>query len=158
MSLKTAFRAALDGLSGSTSGDFISVAEEGQQLDCEVVALDRLGCAFRELRFSDPQLQSATVDQLSRVALNLSERLNYLLEPIRPVEIDSEQCVVQLRSNPPQQEEGRTCYYELLVARQGFVSLVRWCKTPGHPRQRTSAEVTREVLIRLAGDLAQATV
>jgi hypothetical protein len=157
MSLKTAFRSALDGLPSLAASEFISVSEGVLQLDCELVALDKLGCAFQELRFIDPALQAASVETLGRVAQGLSERLNYLLEPIRPVEIDSERCIVQLRSNPPQQEAGQTCYYELLVTRQGYVSLIRWCKSAGNPRVQVAAQVTREVLIRLAGDLSQST-
>jgi hypothetical protein len=64
--------------------------------------------------------------------------------------------VVQLRSDPPQQEPERTSYYELLLSRSGELSVVRYARDAGQTRQPIPAQVTREVLIRLAGDLSEA--
>ena len=61
-----------------------------------------------------------------------------------------------MRSNPPQKEADRTSYYELLVARTGELSLVRYSRAAGQPRESIPAHVTREVLCRLAGDLSAA--
>ena len=87
-------------------------------------------------------------------AEQLSARLTYLLEPISPIEIDSQGCVVQLRSNPPQKETDCTSYYELLLSRGGEISLCRYTRAVGQERKPIPAQVTREVLVRLAGDLS----
>ena len=73
------------------------------------------------------------MDGLKPVAETLSRRLTYLLEPISPMEAMPQQCVVQLRSNPPQKDDNGTSYYELLVARGGRLSLCRWLKERGQP-------------------------
>ena len=86
------------------------------------------------------------------MAENLSKRLTYLLEPISPIETDAQGCVVQLRSNPPHKDTDRTSYYELLVSRAGELSLCRYTRPAGGTRQLIPAELTREVLCRLAGD------
>jgi len=101
-------------------------------------------------------LASAGIERLRDVSQKLAARLTYLLEPIAPVEVDAQQCVVQLRSNPPQRDEQGTSYYELLVRQGGELSLRRWTKEPGDVRRPLAAHVTREVLLRLAGDFAAA--
>jgi hypothetical protein len=101
-------------------------------------------------------LASAGIERLRAVSQDLSQRLTYLLEPIAPIEVDAEQCVVQLRSNPPQRDEQRTSYYELLVRRGGELSLCRWTKAAGDVRQPLAAHVTREVFLRLVGDFSAA--
>jgi hypothetical protein len=101
-------------------------------------------------------LASAGIDRLRAVSEDLSRRLTYLLEAISPIEVDAEQCVVQMRSNPPQRDEQGTSYYELLVRRSGELSLRRWTKTAGKVRQPLDAHVTREVFLRLVGDFSAA--
>jgi hypothetical protein len=86
----------------------------------------------------------------------LASKLTYLLEPISPIETDAHGCVVQLRSNPPQKEDDRTSYYELLVSRSGELSLSRYSRAVGQKRDVVPAHVTREVLVRMAADFAGA--
>ena len=91
---------------------------------------------------------------MRKVAEALSARLTYLLEPIQPIEVDPDHCVVQMRSNPPQRNENRTSYYELLVARGGQLSLCRYEKDTSSIRQCVPAQVTLEVFWRLLGDFS----
>jgi hypothetical protein len=86
------------------------------------------------------------------MAKDLSARLTYLMEPIRPIEIDADACVAQLRSSPPQRDDDGRSYYELTVRRGGEIALVRYRKEPGAVRQQIPANVTREVLLRLVDD------
>ncbi|MGD9646806.1 MAG: hypothetical protein AB7U73_13915 [Pirellulales bacterium] len=154
MSLKTEFTAELDRaapFSGTTLR--IESAADGRRLVCELVALDSLACAFDWLALHDPQLAGLGLDRLKQVADAISKRLTYLLEPITPIEVDPQQCTVQLRSNPPQSAEDATSYYELLVKRTGEVSICRYRARPGALRERIAAQVTREVLLRLVDDL-----
>lgn len=125
-----------------------------QELSIDLVALDSLACAFERLALSSPKLAGGTVDQLKRAAEALSARITYLLEPIHPIEVDPEQCVVQLRSVPPQQDEDKTSYYELLVQRSGEISLTRYECAAGQGRVPVAAQVTREVLSRLVEDFS----
>jgi hypothetical protein len=128
----------------------------GQRLQCDLVALDALACAFDRFELQSAALASAAMAELKPLSENLSRRLTYLLEPISPMEADAEQCVVQLRSNPPQKDEDATSYYELLVARGGRLSLCRWLKERGQPRRKIPAQVTREVFLRLVADFSAA--
>jgi hypothetical protein len=123
-------------------------------LRCDLVALDTLACAFNRLVLRCDAVAAMSTDALKKCAADLSARLTYLLEPISPIETDAHGCVVQLRSNPPQKEDDRTSYYELLVSRSGELSLARYSRAAGQSRRIIPTHVTREVLLRLVGDFA----
>ena len=157
MSLKEQLRAALGGLAPFAQGpQALDVTDAAQHLHIEIGSLYRLACAFDRITLSAAALKGAKVDRLKQVAEKLSGSLTYLLEPISPIEIDAHGCTVQMRSNPPQKESDRTTYYELLVQDSGELSLCRYTRTVGGTRERTAAEVTREVLLRLTGDMSAA--
>jgi hypothetical protein len=128
----------------------------GQRLQAEVVALDTLACAFNYLGVEVGALAAAPVETLKQVADRLSHRLTYLLEPITAVEVDADQCAVQLRSNPPQRDDNGTSYYELLLKKGGLISLSRYNKEPREVRRLVPAQVTREVFLRLVDDFSKA--
>jgi hypothetical protein len=132
------------------------VSDDGQRLTAQIVALDALALAFDHLTLVSDSLATAPIEQLKKVADLLSKRLTYLLEPISPIEVDADQCVVQLRSNPPQRDDNGTRYYELLVRRGGEISLRRYQKQPGGVREAVPAQVTREVFLRLVSDFSDA--
>ena len=125
-----------------------------QELSLDLVGLDSLACAFERLALSSPALAGASVERLKKCAETLSARITYLLEPVQPIEVDPEQCVVQLRSVPPQKDDDKTKYYELLVQRSGEISLTRYEHVAGEGRTVIPAQVTREVLSRLVEDFA----
>lgn len=134
----------------------IAVSDGATMLRCELASLDRTGCEFVRLAVETPLLAGAATGRLQKVAADLAARLTYLLEPISPVEVDQQQCVVQMRSSPPQKNDDGTAYYELLVRAGGELSLCRFTKAVGSVRHNVPAQVTREVLLRLAGDLEAA--
>lgn len=155
MTLEQQARSELAALPLFSSGEqIIELTDGDQHLRCELVALDSLACAFDRFMLTCERLKTHTPVQLGQVAEKLSKRLTYLLEPISPIEIDSEGCVVQMRSSPPQRLEDRTSYYELLISRHGEMSLRRYTSIPGQLRSMIPAQVTREVLLRLVGDFS----
>ena len=133
------------------------------QVDCEVgrieadlVAVDAIGCSFQTLGLSTGKLAGAALDELKAISQTLTEKLTYLLEPIGLVEADADRCSIQLHSSPPQKGEDETSYYELMVRRGGDITLSRYSKKSGQLRQIVPANVTREVLARLADDFIAA--
>jgi len=122
------------------------------RLESVIAAADAIGCAFESFAVLTDSLAGASLDQIKKISEALAKRLNYLLEPISPIETDFESCTVQLRSSPPRQGEQGTVYYELLVKRGGSISLQRYQAKPGQMRLPIAAQVTREVFQRLADD------
>ena len=159
MSLKMRLNEELNRLTASgglgSAPASVALEVEGGRLECTLVAVDQLACAFEQLAYRAPALDQASMAQLNRMAEMLSKRLSYLLETISPIETDSEGCVVQMRSNPPHQDDDGMSYYELVV-RRGEVSLCRYSKSSGQMRRLIPAHVTREVFYRLAQDLSSA--
>lgn len=157
MTLQSQATAALNSLPFFTDrSESIDCQEAGQRLHCELVAHENLALAFARFELQADKLAAASLERLKTVAEDLSRRLTYLLEPISPVEVDADQCIVQLRSNPPQRDEAGACYYELLVQRGGRLSLCRWTKESGAPRRQVPTQVTREVFFRLVADFSAA--
>jgi len=143
-------RIAATGTSGDLPAELI-VPADPHCLKGLMREVDRLGCSFERLSLETGVLAGASIERLKEISRRLTEKITYLLESISPIEIDHDQCVVQMRSNPPQQDDDGASYYELLVGRTGL-TLVRYSRPPGCPRQPISAHVTREVFSRLAGD------
>ncbi|MEX2141889.1 MAG: hypothetical protein WD894_21670 [Pirellulales bacterium] len=157
--LRTETQTALEQLASDQSYPHrLQCETAGQRLQAEIVALDTLACAFNYLGVELDSLATAPVALLKQVADRLSHRLTYLLEPITAVEVDANQCAVQLRSNPPQKDDNGTSYYELLVKRGGLISLSRFKKEPREVRCLVPAHVTREVFLRLVDDFSKAAV
>ena len=155
MTFKVHLHEALDRAGPFAGGErTVSIDHGSQHLECHLVALDSLACAFTRLALAAPSLAAMSGEGLKRTAEALASRLTYLLEPISPIENDAEGCEVQTRSNPPHKDSDRTSYYELLVSRSGALSLCRYSRIPGQNREVIPAHVTREVLVRLAGDFS----
>lgn len=157
MSLSDKAQQVLQGWARFTNGsNRLVVADGGHVLESELTALDTLACEFTNLLVRHARLATADMAALVRASEALSLKLNYLLEPIRPIEIDRDQCVVQMRSQPPQKTDDASSYYELLVKKGGELSLARYVKEPGQTRRPAPAQVTREVYLRLAADFEAA--
>jgi len=151
MTLRMQFENELNRLGGGGTAS-VDLTDGSRRLTCDLVERNSLAVAFQTLRVATPELAEATSNRLERMAKSLSERLTYLMEPIRPIEIDADACVAQLRSSPPQRDDDGRSYYELVVRRGGDIILARYRKEPGTPRQPIAANVTREVLLRLVDD------
>ncbi len=71
------------------------------------------------------------------------------------LEVDREAPEVQMRSMPPRDEAAGRCYFEVRAGRQG-ISLRRFRKVPGEPRQMIPATLSRDVFFRVCSDLIAA--
>ena len=136
------------------AGLTVSVAEGPRVVRCAVVQGDALAATIDELVLETSELAGATIAELETASKALAARVNYLLEPIAPIEIDADGCTVQMRSNPPQKDDNGWRYYELLLRRGGAVTLCRYEKPPGQARVRVPAALTHEVLGRLVEDFS----
>lgn len=137
---------------GNGAAASVSIDESPRKLTCDVTERNALAVSFNELRLATTELASAVPANLKQLGQSLAEKLTYLMEPITPIELDAEACILQLRSNPPQRDDDGRSYYELVVARGGHIALRRYRKDNANARQPVSATLTREVLLRLVAD------
>lgn len=153
MTLKTQFEAELAAYSATGFG-VVAAAEPPRKVRCEVAEASALAVSFDKLELTTIELANSSVGELQAISQDLASRVTYLLEPIGPIEVDGDSCIIQMRSSPPARGDAGTSYYELLVKRGGSLSLCRFEKTAGAIRSRVPATVTREVLCRLVGDFS----
>lgn len=153
MSLAKQLLADLAAAAGQQTQQF-TVSAGQRTIRCHALQCDAFAATINELALETPELAAATVAQLQAASQSLSKRVNYLLEPIAPIETDAQGCSVQLRSNPPQRDDNGRRYYELLLRRGGSIALCRFEKQPGQPRVRVPAALTHEVIGRLIDDFA----
>jgi hypothetical protein len=155
MTIQSQFQQQLTRL-GTGGAATVTAEAQPRKISCDVVERNSLAVSFNILRLTTTELASSTAADLERIGKALSDRLTYLMEPIAPIEIDAQACVLQLRSNPPQRDDDGRSYYELTVRRGGEIALARFRKETGATRRQIPATVTREVLLRLAGDFCAA--
>lgn len=142
----------LEGVQASPANPYVVAIGMGPDcFEAKVEAVDSIGCTLHQINLNTERLQQASIDQLKCLSESLASRLIYLLEPITPVEIDKDGASVQLRSNPPLKNDNATSYFELLV-RRSEISMCRYQKSPHEVRQVVAAQLTREVIGRLADD------
>ena len=152
MDIKTDIQRELKRIQAVSGKGLLQVDADSGRIEADLLAVDAIGCSFLTLAYSTDRLASSSLDELKSISESLISRLTYLLEPIGVVEVDRDRAAVQLRSSPPQKGEDGTSYYELMVRRGGDVTLSRYQKKPGQIREIVPANVTREVLERLAED------
>ena len=150
MTLQTQFDQQLSGL--GTGAATLAVDNSQRKVSCSIIEHNQLAVSFDQLCLTTGELADANPGDLKRIGTTLSERLTYLMEPIRPIELDADACTVQMRSSPPQRDDDGRSYYELVVRRGGELNLCRYRKEPGKPRQQVAATVTGEALLRLVDD------
>jgi hypothetical protein len=153
MNLSSQFEQELTSI-GSGGAATLAVQDSPRILTCEVAERNALAVSFDRLSLATTELGAADAGRLERIGKALAEKLTYLMEPISPIEIDADACVVQLRSNPPQRDDDGRAYYELLIRRGGEITLRRYRKDNGDARRAITATVTQEVLLRLVGDFS----
>jgi len=146
MKLHTDFEREL-AILGNGGAATLAVEAKSRTLTCDLVERNTLAVSFNFLRLATAELASADAAKLERIGKALAAKLTYLMEPIAPIEIDADACIVQLRSSPPQRDDDGRSYYELIVRRGGEIVLHRYRKENGDARRSIAATVTREVLL-----------
>lgn len=129
---------------------------DGMRLHAEFHEIDKLSL---QLRFFEaavdnpPPPTSVDRERLRRQADAIKQRVSYLLEDFRVIELDEQNGLAQLRSVPPALEQRSICYYEILLRGNHSLSLCRY-EASGTPSTRrvVPASVTQEAFARLCDD------
>jgi hypothetical protein len=156
MSLSKKIAAALDENTKVHDPPCAVTVEEGpHRLTLHLTALDSVGLAFSALEFATTSRAAWTPELLNGWGERLANRVTYLMEPLRVLEIDADGGEVQIRSQSPTARAEQRGYYEIRLFKQGTLRMERYA-FDGATRQRrsTHCQLTREVLERLADDLA----
>ncbi len=142
--------AALGGLPTEIS------AQDGPcSLRVQLESADTIGVSFSSLDFTHADLADADLAELEAWGERLSKKVNYLLEPLVVLEVDSVGGEVDVRSQKPSVREGVKSYYEIRIKEGGTLSFQRVSFDPtSKVRQPSSCQLTREAFERLVEDFA----
>ncbi|MEN1679190.1 MAG: hypothetical protein AAGJ46_06325 [Planctomycetota bacterium] len=133
-------------------GAVLRAAEDGESLLVRVDQAGPLAVSCWELRLETGRLAGASIETVKQVAEEVTRRVTYLLEPIQPIEADSEACVIQLRSTKPDESADSRTYYECLVKTGGSIALQRYEAPRGQLRHAVAMNLTHELVGRLTDD------
>lgn len=153
MTLRSDFLTELQSIVGQTNQS-VTVSDGPRTVRGAIDQCEPLAVALSEFLLETPELAGVSVAKLESASRSLCLRVNYLLEPIAPIETDADSCTVQMRSNPPLVGDTGTTYYELMLRRGGSVEVARYEKQPSSPRTRVPAYLTHEVVGRLIEDFS----
>lgn len=136
------------------NGAILQAAEDGDAVLVRVDQAGPLAVSCWEVRLETGRLAGASIAKVKAVAEEVTRRVTYLLEPIQPIEADSDACVIQLRSTKPDEGDDSRTYYECLVKTGGSVALQRYEAPRGQLRHAVAMNLTHEIVGRLADDFA----
>jgi hypothetical protein len=158
MSLSQKIAAALDENTRAYVLPCTVTVEEGPaRLTMNITALDSVGIALDRLEFSRSDRTEWSSPELNAWGERLAARITYLLEPLKVLEIDAGGGEVQIRSQAPTARAETRGYYEIRLFKNGTLRLERFVfDEASRQRKPTAAQFTREVLERLADDIASA--
>jgi len=159
MLLKEQIIDSLPGLKGFASQvpTTVAWASDGATVEVDFTAVETLGCAFRELRVVAAELREKSFESLKAWAEQICKKVNYLLEPIGPLELDSDSQQILVRSSAPAKTGEQTAYYEMRIAAPGSLCLRRYLRDERNAEaQPCDIAVTQEVLLRLVDDILAA--
>ncbi|WP_435021239.1 hypothetical protein TA3x_002268 [Tundrisphaera sp. TA3] len=133
----------------------VDVESGPNRLGLELVACGPVGLAFNTLDFAATGGADRGPDDLRAWGDRLAGRLTYLMEPLVLLEVDHLAGEAKLRSKAPTAREDLRSFYEIRLGRAGTLRLRR-IAFDGTTRARRAVpcQMTREVLERLADDLA----
>jgi hypothetical protein len=156
MSLSKKIAAALDENTKVHAPPCQVAVEEGtNRLALNLTALDAVGVAFESLEFATTGRPEWSSDDLRKWGDRLSARATYLMESLKVLEVDAAGGEVHLRSQAPTARDEQRSYYEFRLFKQGMLRMERCTfDEASRRRRRIPCHLTREVLERLADDLA----
>ena len=136
----------------------VTVEDGPNRLTLNLTALDTVGVAFDTLEFVATDRTDWSSDALRAWGERLAARVTYLLEPLKVIEIDAGGGEVQIRSQAPTARAQQRGFYEVRLYKQGSLRMERFVYNDAtRERQRTACQLTREVVERLADDIAAST-
>lgn len=155
MSLSTAIAAELDARPDQPGT--VSAQDGPDSLALHVLSNSPVGVNLEHLDFAviDPGRPEWTIDELRDWGDRLAKNVTYLMEPLVVIEVDSQGGEVELRSQSPTPRGQLRSYYEVRLNKTGTLRLDRLSfDAQTRKRQASPFQLTREVLERLADDLA----
>jgi hypothetical protein len=127
----------------------VQASDDQFKVDVTLVDWDRLGCLIRKVEIGHSHNNAMKFDPAQ-----IEDKITYLGEPLRVIELAEDGGRAVLRSAPPHRDGEKISFFELVLDQNAGLSLVRYLYD-GNRGERISvpAALTRESLERLLADL-----
>jgi hypothetical protein len=133
----------------------VTVEDSPSRLTLNLTALDTVGLAFSTMEFANTSRTEWSSDALKEWGNRLSQRVTYLMEPLKVLEVHDQGGEVQIRSQSPTPRDDQRAYYEMRLFRQGSLRMKRYVyDETARQRRQVPCQLTRETIERLADDIA----
>lgn len=133
---------------------------EGVHLKIAIADFDKFGFLMRQITAVRAASLPAGVvikNLLAGQAAAIGQRITYLLERFRLVELDELAQRAQVRSVTPYREDKTIHYYEVMLEQGSALTFARYAANGGQPGRALEAfHVTDDICRRLLNDLAAA--
>jgi hypothetical protein len=137
----------------------VTVEDGPNRFTFNLTALDSVGVAFDSLEFVTTDRQDWSSEALNAWGQRLAARVTYLMEPLKVLEIDAGGGEVQIRSQAPTTRAEQRGFYEVRLFKQGRLRMERFVFDDAtRQRRRSPCQFTREVVERLADDIASSSL
>jgi hypothetical protein len=156
MSLSRKIADAVDSVAAGAPLPLTIGADEGtSRIELSLTESGPVGLAFEGLDYARSGVAELSTDALRGWGDRLAARLTYLMEPLVVLEVDAQAGEAELRSQSPTPRGERRSFYEVRLRRDASLHLRRVAfLDQARTRQTVPCQMTREVLERLADDLA----
>jgi hypothetical protein len=129
----------------------------------DLAETDSIGFLLNSIEVSKSIREKVDADYLKTVAETIEKRVNYLMEPLKIIELDSTTNAVQMRSEKPEVHEGNLSYFEMILKAgkwfgyRNYVSLHRYTniREDESNRRSISFPVTKKQFQKLIDDLIE---
>jgi len=132
----------------------VAVEDGASRITLEITALDSVGVAFDSLEYTATDRPEWSSEALNAWGRRLADRVTYLLEPLKVMEVDAGGGEGQVRSTSPTPPADQRGFYEVRLRKNGVLRMERYVFDEAtRQRRRGTCQLTREVLERLADDI-----
>ena len=130
----------------------------------DLAQVDSIGFLLNSIEISKSIREKVDIaDYLKAVAETIEKRVNYLMEPLKVIELDSTTNAVQMRSEKPEIQDGNLSYFEAILKAgkwfgyRNYVSLHRYSNRQDDEANRrpVSFPVTKKQFQKLVDDLIE---
>lgn len=129
----------------------------GIQIIIDYISKDSLSCQFLQIKTISGGLKNISGDEekLHQLADGLCDKISYLSENFKMIELDRLNKQIQIRSYPPYQKENKKLYFEIIVKLdEQSITLQRLeSNVKTNQTSKTAFVITDETLERLLTDL-----
>lgn len=134
----------------------IVASADGVTVRCDVETAESLGCKFSQIDLVEENRPKLSMEEVVQWSEWICGRVNYLLEPLSMVELDSAHGIALIRSREPHAKDGQVQYYELTADRNHHASLRRYqCPKVQGSRRPVAFPLTHDQLEVLIDDLIE---